>query len=260
MQVKTVFLAACLRAFGAAAAPDEAYLKRVQELVAQQRRKVERLKAPSELVAEALFAGGAFYLGGSDAGWIREGSGRSGGVMNIGQLSPTTTVYPGDVVWLNYAARTYDAQLQTAAELERKQCLVMAFGPRPASGVPGFQHWIDSLTPWNADQNFTVLGNVLSLNNYPRGLRRPAPRPRRRRARTTATCGGEFDQRRHRDRHPHLCVGCGGAVVELPCGGAEGAGRISGRSLLGEGRAGIGLSLLTRRKRKGPRWRTVEPW
>jgi hypothetical protein len=156
-------MAACARAFGAAATPVESYLKRVQELVAQQRRNVERLKAPSELVAEALFAGGAFYLGGSDLGWIREGSGRSGGVMNIGQLSPTTTVYPGDVVWLNYAGRTYDAQLQTAAELERKQCLVMAFGPRPASGVPGFQHWIDSLTPWNADQNFTVLGNVLSL-------------------------------------------------------------------------------------------------
>jgi hypothetical protein len=39
----------------------------------------------------------------------------------------------------------------------------MGFGPRPASGAPGFKHWIDSLTPWNADQNFTLLGNVLSL-------------------------------------------------------------------------------------------------
>ena len=65
--------------------------------------------------------------------------------------------------WLSYSADSYDAQLKAAAELESKKCLVMAFGPRPASGVPGFQHWIDSLTPWNADQNFTLLGNVLSL-------------------------------------------------------------------------------------------------
>ena len=122
-----------------------------------------RLKAPAELVAEALFAGGALNLGGSEAGWIREGSGRSGGIMHIGQLSPTTTAHPGDVVWLSYSADSYDAQLKAAAELESKKCLVLAFGPRPASGVPEFQHWIDSLTPWNADQNFTLLGNVLSL-------------------------------------------------------------------------------------------------
>ena len=161
--IKTVFMGACVRAFGAAAIPVESYLQRVQKLVAQHRRHVDRLKAPAELVAEALFAGHAFYLGGSDAGWIREGTGRSGGVMNVGQLSPTTNTGPGDVVWLSYAARTYEAQWQAAADLERKKCLVMAFGPRPASGVPGFQHWIDSLTPWNADQNFTLLGNVLSL-------------------------------------------------------------------------------------------------
>jgi len=161
--IKTVFMADCLRAFGATATLVEPYLKRVQKLVAQHRRSVDRLKAPAELVAEALFAGHAFNLGGSDAGWIREGSGRSGGVMNIGQFSPTTTVYPGDVAWLSYAADSYDAQLQTAAELEGKKCLVMAFGPRPASAVPGFHHWIDSLTPWNADHNFTLLGNLLSL-------------------------------------------------------------------------------------------------
>ncbi len=161
--IKTVFMVACVRAFGVAATPVESYVRRVQKLIAQHRRKVGRLKVPAELVAEALFAGGAFNLGGSDAGWVREGSGRSGGVMNIGQLSPTTNAGPGDVVWLSYSARTYEAQLQTAADLERKRCLVMAFGPRPVIGVPGFQHWIDSLTPWNADQDFTLLGNVLSL-------------------------------------------------------------------------------------------------
>jgi len=161
--IKTVFMAACARAFGAAATAVESYLQRVQKLVAQHRRNVGRLKAPAELVAEALLAGGTLNLGGSDAAWISEGSGRSGGIMNIGHLSPTTTAHPGDVAWLSYCARTYDAQLQTAAELESKKYLVMAFGPRPASGAPGFQHWIDSLTPWNGDQNFTLLGNVLSL-------------------------------------------------------------------------------------------------
>ena len=161
--IKTVFAAACLRAFGATTTPVEAYVQRAQKLVAQHRRNVGSLKVPAELVAEALIAGGTLNLGGSEAAFIGEGSARSGGMMHLGQVSPTTTAHPGDVAWLSYAADSYDAQLQTAAELEGKKCLVMAFGPRPASAVPGFHHWIDSLTPWNADHNFTLLGNLLSL-------------------------------------------------------------------------------------------------
>ena len=156
-------MAVCLSCFGATPQPVKAYLQRAQKLVVEHRRNVNRLKAPSELVAEALFAGGAFYLTGSDAGWISEGTSRAGGPMSIRHLSSTTVARPGDVVWLNYSAGTYNAQLQAGAELEQKKCLVLAFGPRPTSGAPGFQHWIDSMTPWNADHNFTLLGNVLSL-------------------------------------------------------------------------------------------------
>ena len=163
--IKTVFASACLRAFGATAfgatiTSVEAYVQRSNRLVARHRRNVARLKAPGELVAERLLAGGNLSLGGSEEGWIREGSGRSGGIMHLGEVSAAKA---GDVVWLSYSADSYDAQLKAAGELEAKKCLVMAFGPRPASGVPGFQHWIDSFTPWNADQNFTLLGNVLSF-------------------------------------------------------------------------------------------------
>lgn len=166
--IKTVLASACMQglnatAFGATTSPVDVYVQRAERLVAQQRRNVGRLKAPAELVADALLAGGTLNLGGGQVGWIREGEGRSGGVMHLGQVSSAKPGNPGDIAWLSYAADSYDAQLKSAAELESKKCLVMAFGPRPASGAPGFKHWIDSMTPWNADQNFTLLGNVLSL-------------------------------------------------------------------------------------------------
>jgi hypothetical protein len=155
--------AACLPCFSSASKPVEAYFDRAQKLVAQHRRGVDRLKAPAELVRTALFAGGAFYVTGSDAGWISEASGRSGGLMAVRGLSSPAAAHAGDVVWLSYSPATYDSQRQIAAELQQKKCLVIAYGPRPASGVLAFEHWIDSLTPWSADQNFTLLGNVLSL-------------------------------------------------------------------------------------------------
>ncbi|MBI2680954.1 MAG: hypothetical protein HYX25_08115 [Candidatus Solibacter usitatus] len=140
-----------------------AYFDSAQELVAQHRRSVDRLKAPAELVQAALFGGGAFYVAGSDPGWIAEATGRSGGIMAVRALSSPAVAQPGDVVWLSYFPSTYESQRQVAADLQQKKCLVIAFGPRPPSGAPAFEHWIDSLTPWTADQNFTVLGNLLSL-------------------------------------------------------------------------------------------------
>lgn len=83
--------------------------------------------------------------------------------MVTGARSQAATAHAGDVEWLSYYARTYDLQSKKAAELESKECLVMGFGPRPAGGGPGFQHCIDSLTPWNADANFALLGNLLSF-------------------------------------------------------------------------------------------------
>ena len=62
--------AACLPCLNAA------YFDSAQELVAQHRRSVDRLQAPAALVRAALFAGGAFYVTGSDAGWIAEATGR----------------------------------------------------------------------------------------------------------------------------------------------------------------------------------------
>ena len=161
--IQTVLAAACARALGATTTPVEAYLERAQNLVARHRRNVGRLQAPAELVAEALLAGRALNLGGSDLGWISEGLGRAGGLMVTGHRSPGADAQAGDVQWLSYCARTFDLQLKNAAELESKKSLVLGFGPRPVGGAPGFQHCIDSLTPWNADANFALLGNLLSL-------------------------------------------------------------------------------------------------
>jgi len=166
--IKTAVASACLRAFGvpafgASPASVEAYAQRAQRLVAQHRRNVSRLNQPAELVAGALIAGHGLKLSGPDRGWISEGLGRAGGLMVTGHLAPNAAGAPGDVVWLSYNARTYDDQVKRAAELESQQCQVLAFGPRPASGAPQFQHWIDSMTPWGADENFALLGNVLSL-------------------------------------------------------------------------------------------------
>jgi hypothetical protein len=107
-----------------------------------------------------VIAGGSLSLGGAERGWISEGSGRSGGIMHLGQASQAKA---GDVVWLSYAADSYDAQLKAATDLEANKVLVIAFGPRPASGAPGFHNWLDSMTPWNSDSNFNMMGNVLSL-------------------------------------------------------------------------------------------------
>jgi hypothetical protein len=163
--LKTLVASTCLRpfaltAFAAEATPVDTYVQRIDRLVAHHRRGVSRLQAPAELTADALIAGGSLSLGGGDPGWIREGSGRSGGIMHLGEVSKSKA---GDVVWLSYAADSYDAQLKAAADLESKQVAVIAFGPRPASGAPGFHNWIDSMTPWNSDQNLNLMGNVLSL-------------------------------------------------------------------------------------------------
>jgi hypothetical protein len=166
--IKTALASACLQAFrvpafGASTSPVEVYAQRAQRLVAQHRRNVGRMTAPAEVVAEALIAGHGLKLSGPDKGWVSEGLGRAGGPMVTGNLAPDAAGTAGDVVWLSYNAGTYDSQVKRAAELESQQCKVMAFGPRPASGAPEFHNWIDSLTPWGADDNFALLGNVMSL-------------------------------------------------------------------------------------------------
>lgn len=142
--------------------PVNAYITRVFQLVHKQREELPRLITPANATAKALIAGGKFYLGG-DKGWVTEGSYRAGGVMMIRALSAKKPPVKGDVVWLAYEPSTYQQVAQQARELERRGCLVVVFGPKPASGAPHFKYWLDSFTPLNADNNFTRMGNVLSL-------------------------------------------------------------------------------------------------
>ncbi len=163
--IQTVIAAAFARALsaGASTTPVQAYLKRAQDLVARHRSHVARLQAPAEQVADALLAGRSLDLGGSDLGWVSEGLGRAGGLMVTGHREPGTNAEAGDVHWISYYSKTLDSELKKAAELESKNLQVFGFGPRPSGGAPGFQHLIDSLTPWSAEANFALLGNLLSL-------------------------------------------------------------------------------------------------
>ena len=154
------------------------YVKNVSELVNRQQQNIDRLLGPADLTAQALLAGGSFYLAG-DPAWVSEGTGRAGGLFATSPL-PTVEQYKqlgelfgqppqgvalqkGDVVWLSYTPETFAAETAAAKDLEQKGCLVVAFGPRPQNGAPTFTHWIDNLTPWSAETNFTRMGNVLSL-------------------------------------------------------------------------------------------------
>jgi len=155
----------------------DTYVERVFDLVAKQHQGIGRLFEPADATTRALLAGGAFYLAG-DPGWVSEGTGRAGGLLSTSPL-PTVeqykqlqmfgeppqgvTVQKGDVVWLSFSSKTFAAEAAAAKDLEQKGCLVVVFGPRPPEGPPAFTHWIDSLTPWAEDANFTRMGNVLSL-------------------------------------------------------------------------------------------------
>lgn len=138
------------------------YITSVFQLLENHQKALPALIAPADAIANALIHGGAFYLGG-DRGWVAEGNGRAGGLMMVRPLSPSNPPVKGDVVWLAYTAKTYPDVEYQAKELEGRGCLVVAFGPRVSNGAPNFRHWIDSLTPPAADDNFTRMGNIISL-------------------------------------------------------------------------------------------------
>ncbi len=133
------------------------------DMLAMHRRSVTRLFAPAEASARALAGGGRYWIAGSHAGWVSEATSRAGGVYAATALKSPDLVRSGDVVWLSYSPATYERDLAAARELEGKGCVVVAFGPKPASGPPPVKHFIDSFTPWGASANVTVLGNTLSL-------------------------------------------------------------------------------------------------
>lgn len=138
------------------------YAASVFQLLEKHRHAVPRLFDPANATANALIQGGAFYLGG-DKGWVAEGDGRAGGLMMVRPLSASNPPAKGDVVWLAYSAESYEQEAERAKELEGRGCLVIAFGPKLASGTPHFSYWIDSFTPPTAAPNFTLMGNIISL-------------------------------------------------------------------------------------------------
>lgn len=158
--------------------PTDSYIRNVTQLIDRHEESIDRLAAPAESTAQALLAGGSFYLAG-DPAWISEGTGRAGGLLAtsplptaeqfkqlgewFGKVPEGATIKKGDVVWLSYTPETFSSEAANVKDLEGKQCLVVAFGPKPPNGPPPFTHWVDSLTPWTADTNFTRMGNVLSL-------------------------------------------------------------------------------------------------
>src|SRR3954463_15149441 len=158
-------LALLLLAFTAQASPSvETYLADVSHLTSAHREAVTRLAAPANASADALFSGGRFHLSSSDnRAWFYEGIGRAGGLMQTQEFNENTTVHSGDVVWISYTAASYQRAVEVNTRLTPQRVVVVAFGPRPPTGPAPFNYWVDSLTSWTADENFVLLGNVLSL-------------------------------------------------------------------------------------------------
>ncbi len=180
-------LAICLFAEANAAhavSVEDAYSHTVFSLVRAHQDGLHRLLAPAEVTAKALIAGGSFYMAG-DQGWIAEGDGRAGGLTMVRPLrakapAPSTQAQPstpepgtwleasalpakGDVVWMAYSAADYAQDAIMAAELEKRGCLVVLFGPKLPEGAPHIAYWVDSLTSATDDANLTRMGNILSL-------------------------------------------------------------------------------------------------
>ena len=158
-------LALFVFALNAQAGPSmETYLSQVSQLTSAHRAANARLSTPANATADALLAGGRFFLSSmQNRAWFYEGIGRAGAIMQTLQFDVWITVRGGDVVWLNYTAATYQSALDVSASLKSQNVMVVAFGPQPPAGRPPFPYWVDSLTPWNAEDNFVLLGNVLSL-------------------------------------------------------------------------------------------------
>ncbi len=160
---KTLILLAVATAAQGAGLVD-AHVQRAQELVAKHRGSVGRLAAPATAAAQALLVGGANYIGNNGVpAFFYEGLGRAGGVMPMQVFQNGSDLKPGDLLWLSYNAKTYQSALRLSADLEQKKAIVIMLGPQPPSGRPPFTHWIDSLTAWDDDDNFVLMGNVLSM-------------------------------------------------------------------------------------------------
>lgn len=145
----------------AATAVDE-HVQRAEALVASHRASVNRFAAAATASGKALFSGGSFYLCCGESAWTDEAYSRAGGPMALGRVKSITEVKAKDVVWLSYTSTTYEAAAAMAAHAP-PGAIVVAFGPKPATGDPAFPFWVDSLTAPADDDSLTLMGNVLSL-------------------------------------------------------------------------------------------------
>ncbi len=157
-----------LPAMAKAPAIESQFARQVLNLVAAQRATNGRLFEAANLSAHALVSGGSFFLGNSDApnaqrSFFYEGAGRAGGLMKVRQYTGTQSLHKGDVLWIAYAAGNFRETAVKIAAAEKTGAVAVAFGPRPPKGLPPFSHWIDSLTAWNDDEEFTLFGNILSF-------------------------------------------------------------------------------------------------
>jgi hypothetical protein len=142
----------------------EAYSAGARQLISAHRNSIARLTAPTTASATALLSGGTFFLSRTDnPAWFYEGIGRAGGVMQTQLFDTDTAVNGGDVVWMSYTASNYRNALDIYARLNQRGVVVVALGPSLPTGPPPFYYWVDSLTPWSADDHFALLGNLLSL-------------------------------------------------------------------------------------------------
>jgi hypothetical protein len=91
-------------AYGADAV--DSFVASAFQMVQKHRDALPRLIAPANATADALIAGGKFYVGG-DAGFASEATGRAGGTMAVHGLSASNPPVKGDVVWLAYEPSTY---------------------------------------------------------------------------------------------------------------------------------------------------------
>jgi hypothetical protein len=147
---------------------DSQFARRVLNLVAAQRTTNSRFFEAANIGAHALVSGGSLFLGNSESpnaqrSFFYEGTGRAGGLMAIRQYTGTQSLHKGDLLWIAYAAGDFQSTAVKIAEAEKIGAVAVAFGPRPPKGVRPFSHWIDSLTAWNDDEEFTLFGNVLSF-------------------------------------------------------------------------------------------------
>jgi hypothetical protein len=140
----------------------DSYVQKVQALVASHQSSLSRLNSAVNASAQNLAAGGTYYLCCGDTAFISEAYGRAGGSMAV-------TVYLGqtvgfhDVIWASYSAGTYQSTAATIAAMNAPAgAVIVWFGPLPPSGAPS-TYWIDSLTQFSDEDDFTLTGNLLSL-------------------------------------------------------------------------------------------------